>query len=592
MRLPPLPRVKAHTPVALVALGLAWSVVALLDPARPSGRIWGVVLAVGGFAASRWAGRRPRLLVPACCLTLMFSIAAVAQPEDLRADAPSYYAYLRSAAFDHDLDFANEWREWGFAESPVPATGRRYNQHTIGPALLWSPFFVLSHLYVTIGAALGLCDYARDGYSVPYLRSMALGTITGALAGTWLLGLALARWVTARAAALAVAGAVMVSPIVFYLFVVPGMSHGFTFALAAALVWAVDRVLAAPSPRGWVLVGGLVGALALVRLQAGAFALLPLVVGLVQVGKRLIPWRAPAVGALAALVVFSPQFLVWKILYGSFFRVPAGPGTRSWGPGMGFFDPHAPKAFDVLLSADHGLFTWTPAVGLALAGLFLLLRRQTLLAAGALLVTVATVWVNGSQVDWWGSDAFGGRRFDLIVPLVAVGFAGWLDFCRRHPLAAPAFILSGFALWNTGLVALYRGRVVGETSPLEEVAARQVRQARRITENSLEEAWGQQARALAYKLFVGEYVYGNINPAGTIDVPTDTRYLTGGWSRPENREGPATFRWATFPEACVRLPLDPPFQDLRTVITARAPGRIPDQVVFVDLTDSNCRSSR
>jgi hypothetical protein len=572
-----------HVAATFVVAGLVWTAIAVLDPGRPNGRIWGVALAIVGLAASRWVETRQRWLTPAACLALLFSIAAFTQPEDLRADSASYYVYLRSAAFDRDLDFANEWRHWGYAEMPVTPTGRRFNQHTVGPALFWSPFFALSHVYVTIGRTLGITEHEADGYSAPYLRASALGTITAALVGAWLLGTMLTSRVSPRAAALSVVGAVLVSPIAFYLFVVPAMAHGLTFALAAALVWAVDRVLTKPTLRGWIVVGALTGALGLVRLQAGAVALLPLLVGVVQIVQRRVDLRAPAAGALAAVLVFSPQFVVWKILYGSFFKVPAGPGTRSWGPGLGFFDPRSPRALDVLISADHGLFTWTPAVLLGLAGLFLVLRKWPLLAGGALAVTVATTWVNGSMADWWGADAFGGRRFDVIVPFVAIGFAAWIDFCRRHPLAAPAFMLALFALWNTGLAALYRGRVVGDTSALEDVASRQVRQVRRITEDSLEQTWGKRARAIAYKFFVGEYVYGNINPSGTIDLAGDARYLTGGWSGPENREGPPNFRWAIFPRSCIRVPLDPPLQDLRAVITARAPGRVQDQVVAFEL---------
>jgi hypothetical protein len=580
MGIPSLDRVRlTHVPAALVVLGLFWTAVAVLDPGRPSGRIWGLALVGLGLVLSRWAEPKGPWVAPAACLALMFSLASFTHPEDLRADSASYYAYLRSAAFDRDLDFANEWQHWGYAEMPITPTGRRFNQHTVGPAILWSPFFALSHAYVKLGAS----GYEADGYSVPYLRSSALGTMTAALIGAWLLGAMLATRVSARAAAVAVVGAVVVSPVAFYLFVVPGMAHGLTFALAAALVWAVDRVLVAPTLRRWVVVGALTGALGLVRLQAGAVALLPLIVGIVQLAKRGVDWRAPVAGALTALLAFSPQFLVWKVLYGSFFKLPAGPGTRSWGPGLGFFDPRSPRALDVLLSADHGLFTWTPAVLLGLAGLFLVLRKWPLLAAGGLAVTAVTVWVNGSMADWWGADAFGGRRFDVIVPFVAIGFAAWLDFCRRHPLAAPVFVLGAFGLWNTGLAALYRGRVVGDTSALEDVASRQVRQVRRITEDSLEQTWGKRARSFAYKFFVGEYVYGNINPSGTIDLAGDTRYLTGGWSGPENHEGPPNFRWASFPRGCVRLPLDPPLQDLRAVITARAPGRVHDQVVAFEL---------
>jgi hypothetical protein len=584
MRLPSTPRPSlAQVPLALVVLGLGWASVAVLDPGRPSGRVWGGALAIAGLVAPRWTGGRSRWLAPAGCLALLFALAGFTQPEGLRADFAGYFSYLRSATFDRDLDFANEWAHWGYDEAPRTATGRRFNQYTVGPALLWSPFFLAAHVYVAGSNAIGLGGYAADGYSPPYLRATALGTLTAALAGAWLLALALARRVGRPAAGMAVAGAVLVSPIAFYLFVMPGMAHGLTFALAAALVALVDRVEAAPTRRLWIAVGVLVGALALVRLQAGAIVLLPLAVGALQIARRRVDWRLPALGAVASLITFAPQLVVWKILYGSFLHVPSGPGLRTWGPGRGWFDPSSPRALDVLISADHGLVTWSPGVVVALAGVLIVLRRWTTLAVGALAVTAATAWVNGSIADWWGSDAFGARRFDVVVPFAAVGIAAWLDFCRRRPLAAPAFVLAGFALWNLGLASLFRARVVGDTAALEDVAARQVRQARRLTEDSLEQAWGKRARALAYKLFVGEYVYRNINPGGTIDLATDTRYLTGGWGGPENREGPPNFRWAAYPRACVRFPLDPPLQDLRAVITARAPGRLPEQTVAFEL---------
>ena len=76
---------------------------------------------------------------------------------------------------------------------------------------------------------------------------------------------------------------------------------------------------------------------------------------------------------------------------------------------------------------------------------------------------------------------------------------------------------------------------------------------------------------------VGEYFYYNANPAGTIDVGAlDSPWLAEGWSGPELRpEGPA-FRWALYPRACVRVPLQGPVP-LRSFVRMRAPARIPDQ---------------
>src|SRR4029450_6194515 len=103
-----------------------------------------------------------------------------------------------------------------------------------------------------------------------------------------------------------------------------------------------------------------------------------------------------------------------------------------------------PHLVDVLFSADHGLFAWSPIAWLGLLGLVAGFRRAPVVHGGALLVWAATAWVNGSVTDWdWAAgDAFGARRFDLVVPLLAWGLAALLRALRpalaRAPLRAAA----------------------------------------------------------------------------------------------------------------------------------------------------------
>jgi hypothetical protein len=576
--------VVAWLPLALAIAGLLWAALSVLDPPRAHGIAGGPVLAAAALALAR-VFRRPRCaLLVLASLTLAYALAALAAPDLRRADSLGYLSWLRSAAFDRDLDFANEYQAWGLDEQPVTATGRRYNQYTAGPALVWSPFFALAHLYVLVDREIGPERYDADGYSAPYLRSASLGTVTYAVGAAWLLGLVLARRVGPRAAALAVAAGIATSPVLFYVLVQPAMSHGLAFAAAAALLWAADRVRAAPTRLGWIVLGLCLGAATAMRLQAALLAIVPVAIAVEQLRARRVPpaWIGWAAGA--ALLPLLPQLVAWRILYGRLLYVPSGPGLRVWGPGRGWFDPRSPRLLDVMFAADHGLFTWTPALLLAAIGLVAYVRRWPALAGASLLVLVSTAWLNGSLADWWGSDAYGGRRFDVAVPFLAVGFAALLDLCRRRPLLAPAALLAAMALWNAGLVNLFRRGGVTEAAALEQVASRQARQLRRLAEETLARVAGARGRAFAYKFFAGEFFYWNLNLAGTIDLGRgDPRYLVGGWSPPENAEGPPNFRWAARDGACVRFPLDRPEQDLRTVITARAPGRLEEQTMSVDL---------
>jgi hypothetical protein len=576
--------VMAWLPLGLGLFGLGWSALSLLDPPRSHGIAGGLLLAAASLALARLFRRPVRVVAVVASFTAAYALAAAVDPELRRGDARGYFAWLRSAAFDRDLDFANEYEAWNLDPQPLTETGRRYNQYTAGPAVVWSPFFALAHLYVLVDREIGPERYEADGYSAPYLRSAALGTVAFAVAGAWLLGAVLSRRVGPRVAALAVIAAVATSPVLFYVVVQPAMSHGLAFAFAAALLFAADRVRVRPTRAAWIVLGVCLGAVTAIRLQAAVLVIVPAALAVSQLRARRADARWIAWAAVAALAPLLPQLAAWRILYGRFLHVPSGPGLRVWGPGRGWFDPSSPRFLDVLFAADHGLFTWTPALLLGVAGLLAYLRRWPALCGAGLAVLAATTWLNGSLADWWGSDAYGGRRFDVAVPFLAAGFAALLDLCRRAPLAAPTFVLAVMALWNVGLVNLFRRGGVTEAAAVEQVAARQARQLRRAAEGLLGRVAGVRGRAFAYKFFAGEFFYWNLNLAGTIDLGAgDPRYLAGGWSPPENREGPPTFRWAAREGACVRFPLDRPEQDLRTAITVRAPGRVGDQTMSVEL---------
>ena len=151
--------------------GLLWAAQSVLDPFRPAGSFAGPLLVLLALALSR-----RRAYAIALALAIAYGVAAHVLIE-FRGDSPSYYAYLRSATFDRDLDFQNEWGHFANGE-PVPGTqGRTQNVFSVGPAVLWTPFYALAHLYVRADHLLGSELYPIDGFSLPYRRSTALGTV-------------------------------------------------------------------------------------------------------------------------------------------------------------------------------------------------------------------------------------------------------------------------------------------------------------------------------------------------------------------------------------------------------------------------------
>lgn len=164
------------------------------------------------------------------------------------SDEVQYFAYLRSLWFDRDVSFDNEYRyfyEHGWARSPgfhetflertTPA-GRRINFATMGCALLWAPFYAVADIGARVARAAG-SDVAVDGFSQPYVAAVAYGSAFWGFAAL-LLSIGAARRITGTG----VLAAVIVwlgTPVLFYMYVAPPMSHaGSAFAVALfVIVW-------------------------------------------------------------------------------------------------------------------------------------------------------------------------------------------------------------------------------------------------------------------------------------------------------------------------------------------------------------------
>jgi hypothetical protein len=568
---------------ALSWTGVVFCAMAVIDPqlalALPSG------LALVGFALplALARGRNWRALLFPTALAVALGLSVVSQPQ-FRADSREYYVQLRSLFFDRDLDLKNDrgalvrpGRRRRLSRIVESANSRIWSP--IGPAVLWSPFYAASHMYVKAASRLGVAKHTADGYSDPYRRAPVLGTVACTLGGAWLLGAVLVRRYGLGAGSLAVAGAALASPIAYYVFVVPAMAHGLAFATAGALLWAWEAARRAPSLRTWAVLGVLLGLVCLVRWQGAVYLLLVAPLGLLAVVRGVrMRWLWAAAG-LAALA-FAPQMIAWKLNYGSFLTIPQGRGFVEWS---------APHLVDVLVSADHGLLTWSPIALVGVVGLLGGLRPDPLLNGGALAVFFATAWVNAGVADWAAGDAYGARRFDLVFPLVAVGLGQVIDASlaavKRNPQLPAMACVFLLVVWNLGQIALFRQHRYPQALPLERVVADQARQARLLAQDLGGAVAGDAGRALAYKMLSAEYLFSRFNRGGVVRLAfADQRELRGGWSPGYCGPGEVPFRWALPPESCLLLPVDGRFE-MDLTLRARAPAATQPQTATIRFND-------
>jgi hypothetical protein len=229
------------------------------------------------------------------------------------------------------------------------------------------------------------------------------------------------------------------SSALYYSVISPTYSHAASMFAVSAFWLAFVRTRDRQDVARYALLGALAGIAALMRWQDAILVGVPLwdaaaarrTIGTAGVGAR---WMAAGAGAVAA---FAPQSIVWQRLYGHPFTIPQGSSFMKWG---------SPALWQVLVSDNHGLFSWTPILLLSVAGLWLLVRADRRVGVPAAAFLMASWYVNASVVDWWGGEAFGGRRFVACFPIFVLGAAALFERWRDRPRLVAAITIAFVAL--------------------------------------------------------------------------------------------------------------------------------------------------
>jgi hypothetical protein len=418
--------------------------------------------------------------LPWAVLTLLFLISLPAVTTRLYAsDEIEYFAYLRSAYFDRDLSFDNEYRYFydrniarahffkeTFLDYTTP-TGLRRNFAPIGSALLWAPFYAVADAGVRIARAFG-SGVAADGFSRPYISAVAFGSAVYGFLALVLSAIAARRIVGVTAATLA--AICFGTPLVFYMYVAPGFSHANSAFAVAAFVVAWLHVRRHWSAGGVAALGALAALMGMVREQDLFIAIGPAIDYVVQMSRAVrrgdrslveMLWKA-ALGTAAVVVFFLPQAIAYLTLYGHLGPSPDVQQKMTW---------TAPNAWRVLVSPDNGWFFWTPLALPALIGLVALVcgyggrdagaaavdgRERRWIGSICLVMLASQIYVSGSLDTWAGAGSFGQRRLVGLTVFLVIGLATLLQMIRAGwPRYAVNAIVVLSIWWNLGLIAQF-----------------------------------------------------------------------------------------------------------------------------------------
>ena len=165
------------------------------------------------------------------------------------------------------------------------------------------------------------------------------------------------------------------TPLLFYMYVAPGMAHACSAFLIAVFVAVWLRVRERWSIGGTAALCAIGALMVMVREQDVLIGIGPAVDYVWSVTRAIrrrepaFVWRAwsgAVVGGVVAGLVYLPQVATYLALNGRIGPAPQVSAKMTW---------TSPHALDVLLSTEHGLFWWTPVALLALVGLVWLVAR-------------------------------------------------------------------------------------------------------------------------------------------------------------------------------------------------------------------------
>jgi hypothetical protein len=402
-------------------------------------------------AASRGTGSSERAVLAAalvCALAYVFVYATGRANPPIRSDGYSYYVYLPAWFIYGDPSLTAVARDCCGGEFPAftaiirwPATRRWVNAHPIGVAILQTPFFLAAH------ALTKWSNLSADGFTLYYQHAAGLSGTFWTIAGLILLRRLLLRRFTDRVTAATLLALLGGTGLLHYATYDSSYSHAYSFFLLAALLNITEDWWRGPSPGRSLLLGLTAGLIVLTRhTNVLLLAVVPLAgvaeLGGVSAAAAAARQRVAAIAAACAtaVLVVVPQLVIYEAATGRFL-------VSSYGE-LGF-NFASPQLWGVLFSVQKGLFFWSPLLLFAVAGFFLRRAETRTFALATALVGGADAYLIASWWDWQFGASYGHRGFVDLLPLFAIGLAGFFDWSAERPLRA-----AGAGAIATLLVAL------------------------------------------------------------------------------------------------------------------------------------------
>jgi len=375
-------------------------------------------------------------------------------------DDKKYYAYVKSLIIDGNLDFQNEYQQFGVHDNyhlfHRTKAGRPPNLYPPGSMALWFPFFILIHIFLKL---IRIFDpgLLTNGLIQPYKNAVGLATIFYACLAFLIIYRMLKDYVKRSIALISVLLFILSAFLIFYIIFTPLMSTVCEAFMATLFIFLWLKQSKKASITLHFILGFIGGLLIFIRPTLGVFLLLPLLIIIKRFfsNKSYKRWSSikSNLQFITSLLIgiilgIAPLLFVWKAVYGE------------WIVSFSRYFPWltSPYIIQVLFSWRHGLISWSPIILFSLLGLIILTFKHKYISFAFIAVFLLTLYINSSTTAWHGDGAFGARRFASMACIFTFGLAFFLQWIQ-NTLGKKGFLIvlifiSLLIPWN--LLLLYQ----------------------------------------------------------------------------------------------------------------------------------------
>jgi len=399
-------------------------------------------------------------------LTLLFIISVITIVAhyylvgfSIYSDGMGYYVYLRSFVFDGDIDFHNEFLYYNTSLSKISGiprgdvlfpivetkTGLANNVYSLGGAIMEIPAFLIAHMVAVMLNTFGF-NILVDGYSWPYEIFISIGNVIYGILGLWLSYKILIRFFDEKKSLLSIITIALSTALIYYLTIHTSVVHMPAFFMATLFFYVWFNTRQKRNLLQWILLGIIASLMVMVRQTSAVFLI---VLMFESFEKYYTSFKEKSIKifkdtllknlvfAISFIVAFIPQFIVWKILFGSYI-------TYSYGVShVNFWKWFTPDIFGILLSPTVGGLK-IPIFLLSILGLILFtLKKDRKIGLYFIIILAAQIYIFGA---WLWAIGYHLRHFIEATLLLSFGYAYLLQQIEKRTSFTYGIIFSSILI--------------------------------------------------------------------------------------------------------------------------------------------------